>query len=296
MAHSNYPLLGRLLKKLDHPDNTLYLHIDAKSSFSEEDLSVLKQNLTHSTLCLAPRLSVSWGGYSQVECILGLIKEGVKGHHDYYHLISGVDFPTKPMAAIHRFFEEHKGQEFFHFCDEEFVRKNQPRYSLYYPFQDRLGRDFKSPLYWAQRVLLAVQRRLLRVNRARKFPDTVYQMGSCWGSFTHAFAEYTLSKEAEIQAMFSKGFCVDEVFFQTILYNSPFRQKAYQAQDLDPYFGSEANLRSIDWTREGLAQGAPYTYDVRDYDLLVCSPNLFCRKVDTDTPQREELIQKLELL
>ena len=50
MAHSNYPLLGRLFKKLDHPDNTLYLHIDAKSSFSQEDLSTLKQNLTHSTL------------------------------------------------------------------------------------------------------------------------------------------------------------------------------------------------------------------------------------------------------
>lgn len=294
MAHANFPLVGRLLKKLDHPDNTIYLHIDAKSAFSDEDLKMLRDCCRFSKLHLTPRHTVTWGGYSQIDCDLRLLEAAVKGDHDYYHFISGVDFPTKPMSAIHAFFEKYKGCEFVHFCTDEFTERNRFRHSLYHIFQEKCGRDLKSPYYFLERVSLALQSRIFKVDRSKKFKDTVYKSGSCWYSMTHACAKYLLSKEDAIKKMFSSSYCCDEYFIQTILYNSPFKENLYCEKY--PIDSDQACLRSIDWEREGAAIGSPYTFDVDDYEELVRSPNLFCRKVTDQTPKGEELIKKLELL
>ncbi len=291
MAHTNYNLLSRLLKKLDHPDNTIYLHIDAKSSFSKEDESFLVGCCKASKVIPVKRYCVNWGGYSQINIEMRMLEAASENKHDYYHFLSGADFPTKSMEEIHRFFEEHTGFEFVHFCADSFNKKEAHRYCLYHFFQEKCGRT-NNPYMLAKRVLLSVQRRL-GVDRAKKYPHITFKCGSNWVSVTHEFVIYLLSQQKQIQTMFSHSLCCDEFFLQTILYNSPFRPNIFTLSDDD---SCQSNLRSVDWERGDPKSASPYTYTVSDYESLVRSKNLFCRKVTDSTPEGNALIEKLEQL
>ncbi len=57
-----------------------------------------------------------------------------------------------------------------------------------------------------------------------------------------------------------------------------------------------SDLRSVDWDRGDKSIGSPYTFTVDDYDALLQSPNLFCRKITDSTPEGVALIEKLEAL
>ena len=75
---------------------------------------------------------------------------------------------------------------------------------------------------------------------------------------------YTLSKEKEIRKCFGYGLCADELFLQTIVMNSRFRNNLVND-----------SLRFIDWER-----GKPYTFSDEDFQLLISSNKLFARKFD----------------
>ena len=44
-----------------------------------------------------------------------LLKAAIKEKYDYYHLITGVDLPLKPVDKINKFFEESNGKDFVDF-------------------------------------------------------------------------------------------------------------------------------------------------------------------------------------
>lgn len=291
MAHTNYGLVSRLLKKLDHPDNTIYMHIDAKSSFSKEDEDLLVSSCQYSPVIMVDRYRVNWGGYSQINIEMRMLEFASRNQHDYYHFLSGVDFPTKSMEYIHTFFEKNAGYEFVHFCDDEFNRQESRRYCFYHFFQEKCGRT-NNPYMLARKGLLLAQM-ILGVDRTKKHKELDFKCGSNWVSITHDFVVYLLSKQEQIKKMFSRSHCCDEVFLQTILYNSPFKEKIFSVSSDE---SALHNLRSVDWARGDRKLGAPYTYTVSDYEELVNSQNLFCRKITDSTPEGNALIEKLEQL
>ena len=66
-------------------------------------------------------------------------------------------------------------------------------------------------------------------------------------------------------------YCCDEVFLQTLVYNSSYKNNLY-SYIIDDY---HANMRDIDWKR-----GRPYTWRNTDFDELMASDYLFARKFD----------------
>lgn len=64
----------------------------------------------------AERTRVNWGGYSQIQAELNLLKAAANSGEDYsyYHLLSGADLPLRPAQEIWGFFEQ-RGTEFIHF-------------------------------------------------------------------------------------------------------------------------------------------------------------------------------------
>ncbi len=291
MAHTNYDLVSRILKKLDHPDNTIYIHIDAKSPFSTEDHNLLVGSCQYCEVIMMDRYYVNWGGYSQINIEMRMLEYASSNEYDYYHFLSGVDFPTKSMEYIHTFFRKNAGYEFVHFCSDEFSQRESHRYCRFHFFQERCSR--KKNLYMLiEKALLLVQK-ILGVNRTKKYPNIDFKCGSNWVSITHEFVTYLLSNEKQIKSIFSYSLCCDEVFLQTILYNSPFKDKIFTVSDDKSIL---PNLRSIDWARGNQKLGSPYTYTINDYKELVTSKNLFCRKVTDSTPEGNALIEKLEQL
>ena len=97
MAHHQFPLLQTTLRLLDDPRNDFFIHIDKKAG--AVDFEEIRRAAPHSRVTFIERLSVHWGGYSQIRCELALLQAATQaGQYAYYHLISGVDLP--PYFAV----------------------------------------------------------------------------------------------------------------------------------------------------------------------------------------------------
>lgn len=137
----------------------------------------------------------------------------------------------------------------------------------------------RSILSIVQRITIWLQK-LIGIKRTENSPY-LFKSGSQWWSITHDYAMFVISKENEIKRCFKYTMC-DEMFVQTMVYNSEYKCT------LPNYLRKEKyawNLREIDWDRD-----TPYTYTIKDFDMLVNSCNLFARKFDERVDS--EIIEK----
>ena len=278
MAHGNWELLATLIEKLDHPDNDIFLHIDKKVSFPEETKKALEESAHYSKLTFAKRIRINWGGYSQIECELRLIECAKNSaSYDYYHIMSGVDFPIKPMTYIHKYFEDNKGCEFCDFEPDEWTERTAWQFRYYHLLQEYVARknSRKYPSYFIEYYLLKIQEKL-NIDRRKKQPEIVFRRAPNWVSITDAFAGFLLSKEKWIRQTFKWTKCSDEMIVATVMFNSDFEKKRKPC------------MRYIDWTR-----GTPYTFTIDEYDEIMKDEALFVRKVGVDTEKRKALVEKL---
>ena len=140
ICYNNFKILQMLLSVIDDDRNDIYVHVDKKTA--NVPFEKIKKSVCLSNLTFIDRLSVSWGGYSQVSAELALLSEATKTPHAYYHLISGVDFPLKSQADIHQFFDDNAGKEYISFdqCKER-MEEFKDRIRYYHWFQDKIGRN-----------------------------------------------------------------------------------------------------------------------------------------------------------
>lgn len=262
MAHKNLGQLKILLSLLDHPRTDIYLHVDQRAAgFNEAHLSCC---LKHSSLYLLPRKRVVWGSRDQIRCEFRLMEAALQGEYSYYHLLSGQDLPIKPMEEILAFFDECGGREFVSFRSRKISRKEYERLSLFW--WPRLYLSFPK----LSKALCDLQR-LLGVDRLKGKGITLYK-GANWFSCTHAYVSALVRDQKRILRLFSFSHCGDEVFLQTHLMATPFRERLY-----DDSFSNacRANMRLVDWNR-----GDPYVFRTSDLDELRQSEMLFARKFD----------------
>ena len=71
--------------------------------------------------------------------------------------------------------------------------------------------------------------------------------GANWLSITDNAVKYILSKRKVIKKTFSKSLCADEVFVQTIIYNSDFYNNVKSRKNDDYNYIK----RYIDWKKDG---------------------------------------------
>lgn len=259
MAHNEFNLLNKLIKLLDHPRNDIYIHVDRKSkSFDQTQLT----NLEHSTITFIQREKVSWGAYSQINCIIRLLREAAKTPHDYYHLLSGVDLPLKAQDEIHSFFDRQSGSEFISYQAGAMTRQSFISRIRYYHFiQEFIGHKKKpNILYQFNRVLLKIQE-ILNVNRI-KYSKFDYKKGDTWFSITQKLGNYVLLNQSVIKRSYRFTQCADEIFLHTLVWNSDFRKNIINN-----------SLRLIDWKR-----GRPHTFQFDDFNELIQSDAFWARK------------------
>lgn len=275
IAHSNFLILEKLIRLLDDERNDIYIHIDKKAS--EWDISKYVGILKKSNVLFIKREKIRWGGFSQINCELELLKAAAVKHYDYYHLLSGVDLPLKSQDYIHDFFQAHAGKEFIHFDSCEYDERNNSRVKYYHFLKGvRLKPDFfltRAPVRITGYLLILLQA-MLRINRIKGL-ELQLQKGANWFSITDSLATYIISQEELIRKLFRYSSCGDEMFLQTLVWNSRFRDRLYYKNGDNSY---KAIMRYIDWSR-----GKPYVWRLKDYRELMESEYLFARKFDTNT-------------
>lgn len=275
MSHNEFSILENLILLLDDSRNDIYVHIDSK--VRNFDFKYYEQLLKKSNIYFIERKNIRWGHVSQIYCQISLIKNAIKKNYNYYHLISGVDLPIKTQDEIHSFFERNNGSEFIHFCTEEEADNVKDRV-LHYNFM-RYHRSNKIMSIIGEKFNNLIKRLQYKINYQRKWDKNIkICFGSNWFSITNDLAKYIIEKEEWINKHFKYSSCADEVFLQTLVYNSKFKEKLFMNSFNDDY---KACLREVDFKR-----GNPYVYRKEDFEQLINSEKLFARKfssqVDND--------------
>lgn len=270
LTHGNFAILEKQLRFLDSENADFFIHVDAKADFDEERFSAVTER---SRVTFVPRRRISWGHFAIAEAELELLRAAAPGRYDYYHLLSGVDVPVKSRAYIEEYFTRAPGTNYVNFLAPEISRADLYRVMFYYPMQRYNIR--KPAVRRALRNFSAAVQLGFGVDRTRRLPDGfAFQKGAQWFSITHALAAYLLEKEDEIRGVFSDTYCPDEMFVQTEIINSPFRDTLPENAFCNDYASC---LRYVDWKR-----GNPYTFTDADLAELLSTPEtaLFARKFD----------------
>lgn len=263
IAHQNDITFRTLVSMLDDENNDIFIHMDKKNkTYKKEEFEkiVTKSNIYHTK-----RTNVKWGGYSQINAELVLLRCATSiGHYNHYHLLSGQDLPIQKQETIQEFFIRNSDKEFVGFDNEAFEYGDRIYYR--YIFQELTGRNGK--LRRIDNELLKIQKTL----NIRRNQNIRFQKGVNWFSITDDFARYVVDKEKWVKKVFKQSYCADEVFLQTILLNSDYINNLYYSVFDD---SDISTMRKIDWKR-----GKPYTFRYSDLAELENSDLMFARKFD----------------
>lgn len=279
LAHNQPNHLSRMINTLNSENVSFYVHIDRKSDISPFNLSQYPENV----FFLENRITVTHGGFSMVDAIIRLMIEALKDNGtEYFIFLTGWDYPIKDNKSIFNFLSNSYPMNFLNFyplVGDANLIKNIQRYY----FIDFIG-QFPKPI----RIPLKIIQYLIQtIPLNRKFiPGMTPYRGSssfCLNRTTVAYIiEFVNSEKWRKYIDFFKFVsCADEIFFHTIILNSPnaaacrFYERDIINSKTPMKNENKAYLHYIDWNskRENPAQ-----LDMTDLEKLMSSDALFARK------------------
>lgn len=263
-THANVDLLAMVIERLKADNHYFFVHVDKKTKNYKDFLSLSSDHVIFSR----KRYKVNWGSIEQVLLTLELIytaeSKGIQ--FDYYHLISGQDYPVVDNVSFDTYFENNDKSYF----ELDTKTPFETRYMFFH-----LNSLVNVRSRWGQkleRTFVKFQRGVFLKCNLRKSLELTPYKGSNWWSMTHSMMEYILEflkRHPDYIERFKCTSCCDEVFFHTIAFNSPL-------------IGSIENddLRYVDWKRKYPGESLPRVLNEKDYDAIILSNAVFVRKIE----------------
>ncbi|MBC8034458.1 MAG: glycosyl transferase [Chitinophagaceae bacterium] len=256
LVHKDPPQVARLIRSLCHPNVDCWVHVDKKSNI-EDFRKVLAMK---KVFLIQPRLRVDWGCFNTVDAMIFAMSTVLKAEtkYDYVNFLSGQDYPLQPADTFLSFLEINTGSQLMGNRPLEESNENIIRFKKHY---------FN---YYSSPVIRLSEKFINKVlpNRTFPYPHEI-RKGSQWMALSRNAVSYILKFVADNPRYlnyFKTVHIPDEFFFQTILYNSPFKDTI-----------RNPNLHYIDWS-EGKKN--PKLLTIEDYNKLVSSNLFFARKFD----------------
>ncbi|MBR8836292.1 MAG: hypothetical protein DSM106950_20295 [Stigonema ocellatum SAG 48.90 = DSM 106950] len=261
LAHKLPVQLVRLIRRIEDDGTSFFIHMDKKAGDRMySDLGEMLSSMSNVHL-LKKRYPCYWGDFNIVAATLESIGQLVNSSidFDYAILLSGQDYLIKSTSQIKEFLQKHRGQEFI----ESFALASENRWT-------NLGgcyRALNRVQYWhfrfrSQHFYLPVKRRF--------FKGFEPYGGSQWWCLSRECIQYINSfvmNNPRFVNYFKSVFIPDELFFQTVVSNSHFKDCIF-----------DDDLRYVDWEHPNPTP--PAILCKSDFDTLVNSPKLFARKFD----------------
>lgn len=276
LAHTDPEHVRRLALSLQPHD--VFVHVDAKTDLDNEWNDIPATLVSH-------RTAVYWAGFSQVEATLTLLDSALKSGttYDRIVLLSGADYPIKPMQELTKLFDASPRLNFIKYVSMDgaghlptLIDRTYFRDGIL-PWQLVKRFAFLRSVERALRKLLELAARPVPRKRLTRWKP---MHGSAYWAITHECAIHLSSvadsKEGtKLKRYYRRTFASDEQFFHTIIGNSRFSS---ESTGLIPYLGRgtyrAANLHIVDpslsrWFAES------------DINEIRASKMYFVRKVST---------------
>jgi hypothetical protein len=274
LAHTRPAQLARLLLGLRDADSACFLHIDQSS-----DLGAFQRAISPEVdyTLAAPRVNVRWGGFSSVQATLNLLATALAaGRHDYYILLSGVDYPIQSGTALRRELSS-TGSQYIDAWPMPAPELGKPLSRL---------EHYHVPAKRGETRLTRRVNAFLRCLPARDWRRALAPAqplgGSTWWGLTHECVSFVLdytTRRTRFARFFRYTLLPDEMFFQTIVGDSPF------SANLKP------SLTFADWSDRRSPH--PLVLDEADLPRLRASGLFFARKFDVEkSPRIFDLIDR----
>ena len=122
MAHGCWNMLYNIVCHFSR-ECDVFIHIDARSDVSDDVL--LRISSLPQVKGLYRKYKIHWGGFSILRCEMFLLREAInKSDAGYFHLISGQDYPVRPLSRFLEFFNECGGFDYMQNVKAEVNKKS----------------------------------------------------------------------------------------------------------------------------------------------------------------------------
>ncbi len=261
LAHKLPEQLVRLVNALNNKNSHFFIHLDARPKLLLKESE--KYFSSFSNVHFVPkRYKCRWGQFSivrgTISCIETLVTSGIE--FDYVFLLSGQDYPIKSISHIESFLEINTGKQFincFPLDQKNEWSDNEP------PFE---------PMSRIENLHLFFRSRVIHIPIKRKLPNNFSPYGgSQWwtlsGKCINWIAKF-IKENPDFINYFKYTLIPDELFFQTMIMNSPFKEDII-----------DNSLTYVDFTRANPTP--PVVLGVEDFEFLQNGTSaLLARKFD----------------
>lgn len=292
LAHRYPEQLIRLVRRLHTESTSFFIHINKKTD--DKIYHQVVSGLSHlPNVYFLKRHPVAWGNFGHTNASLEGIKEVFAKNisFDWLFLLTGQDYPIKSNRQIENFLRENEGKVFLDYIDFKvppdrgWATSGSDRIDYWhFSFLDQLrfvfpaqlttnayNRYVKSDKAWFSFAAFFWSMFIAFFPIKRKFPEgfTPFRGSSYW-CFPRDCVEYIhdfIQKNPDFVNFFKYVDCPDEIFFQTLILNSKFKERV-----------SAENLHYIDWDNPN--PSSPRVFVKTDFETLAGSSKLFARKFD----------------
>jgi len=279
LAHKNPSQLCKLINRLSTDNTSFFIHIDKRIDIKPFQRALASSKYWGPIIWIKREKSY-WGRFGLVQATINGIRSVLandQGECDTIVLLSGQDYPIKSNKHIAEFFLKNKGTSFidYHLMPTSFwPGGGMDRIERYHvPIPGRASTLIFPPPEQRCTIKRLIAYNVLRVFflGRRRFPKNLKPYGgSQWWCLTRDTAHYVLQflkKRPDFVRFFRYTAVPDEMFFQTLLVNSPLSQSL-----------NNCTLTYAGWNRH--EAGVPSVFVEDDFFELEKRPELFARKFD----------------
>lgn len=240
----------------------VYIHLDKKSNISITDIKSKRVNVIKEK-------KIYWGGHNHLAVIVEMLSRAIKDSHgyDYFHICTGQDF----LASKPKDFDSLIGWERNIFMEIFPLPKKNWWGNGCEIYQLRTISDWGDIRFGIWHYIHNLCRKIFSVQKylhlERKLPEFPLYGGSVYCSLTREFVEWMFMSKKAMDYLYNLRYTwvSEEIFFQTVVMFSPFRDKV-----------KNNNLRYISWGKY-----SPRYLDVPDIDEVTSGKYILCRKVNS---------------
>ena len=229
LCHDEYELVERITNKLiDNTGNIIVIHVDKKN---DNGYLNNKFDKNPNVFFVKENIDVFWGGFNSVIATIKCMEIALQEKADRIYLLQGKDFPIHTNEYIKKFFlknnyeyisaknitTSHDKREYmfcygYHYFNHDMTKKKNVIIRKFFSFLNKFGIKYRRGYF--------------------KNSNIKYDIYKGWAHFSlsHNCTKYIVDfyhNNPKFNKYFYNRFPADEIYFQTIVHNSSFKESVF---------------------------------------------------------------------